>query len=99
MTISLDKLPPTGEYVKKPVTEPVEFDSIVVLNPQATVQLDLFGYTIPYSCKKCGKCFGTMRESSKHHAIFHKNRQIKKVSVNFALENFCLISTREVILS
>ena len=62
-----------------------------------TNQLDLFGFQVPYQCKKCKKCFTTMKESSKHYANFHKSKSITSISINFALENYCLVSTKEVL--
>lgn len=59
------------------------------------MQLDLDGFQIPYTCKKCGKCFATMKQSSRHHAAAHRKHTVK-VSINFALENYCLVSTKEV---
>lgn len=61
------------------------------------MQLDLDGLQVPYQCKKCSRCFATMKESSKHHARYHKAKSIKQVTINFALENYCLVSTKEVL--
>jgi len=57
-------------------------------------QIDLFGFDVPYSCKKCGRVFQTMQDSSKHHAKKHHNKIIQKTSINFTLENYCLITTK-----
>ena len=59
-------------------------------------QLDLHGDEIAYQCRKCGKCYNTMRESSHHHATAHRKIQKKTISINFALENYCLVSTKEI---
>ena len=60
-------------------------------------QLDLFGDHVPYQCRKCSKCFDTMKESSRHHALYHRHNQRKTISVNFTLENYCLVATKEII--
>jgi len=57
------------------------------------IQLDLEGFAVPYTCKKCGHSFATMQESSRHHATKHRRKE-KTESINFALENYCLISTK-----
>lgn len=60
------------------------------------IQYDLFGLPLGYSCKKCGKCFDTMKKSSAHHAHAHKKRSRK--SVNFVLENYhMVVETVEVV--
>lgn len=56
-------------------------------------QVDLFGFDV-MTCKKCGKCFDTMAQSSKHHSTKHKKITITKTSINFTLENYCLISEK-----
>ena len=56
-------------------------------------QVDLFGFDV-MTCKKCSRCFSTMIESSKHHAIRHRRTTTVKTSINFALENYCLISEK-----
>jgi len=61
-------------------------------------QLDLDGYQVPYKCKKCSKCFSTMKESSRHQIRNHKKFTKTKTSINFALENYCLISTKKEII-
>lgn len=58
------------------------------------MQLDLDGYKVPYQCKKCTKCFATMKKFSEHQARVHRIRKTK-LSINFALENYCLISTKK----
>jgi len=59
-------------------------------------QLDLWGLPLGYECRKCGKCFGTMKESSTHHARNHHKRN--KKSVNFILENWQMVAqTIEVV--
>ncbi|PBO85749.1 MAG: hypothetical protein COA77_02485 [Thaumarchaeota archaeon] len=60
------------------------------------MQLDLEGFEIPYTCKKCGRCFATMQQSSRHHARFHKNKYRKYTLINFTLENYSLVSTQEI---
>ena len=57
-------------------------------------QTDLDGFIVAYECKKCGMAFSTMKDSSRHHAIKHKRQTKKQISINFALENYCLISTK-----
>jgi len=61
-------------------------------------QQDLFGFTTPYECKICGRCFSTMKDSSRHHATKHKRQTKKQITINFALENYCLISTKVKII-
>jgi hypothetical protein len=56
-------------------------------------QVDLFGFDVMI-CKKCSRCFGTMQQSSKHHFTKHKKIIITKTSINFTLENYCLISEK-----
>lgn len=62
------------------------------------IQQDLFGFSVPYECKTCGKGFQTMKDSSQHHATKHKRHLKKQTSINFALENYCLISTKVQII-
>ncbi len=57
------------------------------------MQHDLDGYKVPYQCKKCTRCFATMKKFSEHQARVHRIRKTK-LSINFALENYCLISTK-----
>lgn len=59
------------------------------------IQLDLDGYQIPYQCKRCKLYFSTMSELKIHHAT-HRKYSKTKVTISFALENFCLISTKKV---
>ncbi len=60
------------------------------------MQQDLWGLPLGYECKKCGKGFATMKESSKHHARNHHKR-VKK-SINFILENYQMtVQTIEVL--
>ena len=54
-------------------------------------QVDLFGFDV-MQCTKCSRCFGTMQQSLKHHAITHRKQTITKTTINFTLENYCLIS-------
>ena len=54
-------------------------------------QVVLFGFDV-MTCKKCSRYFSKMKESSKHHATTHKKITITKTSINFTLENYCLIS-------
>ncbi len=56
-------------------------------------QVDLLGFDV-MKCKKCSRCFSTMAESSKHHIKKHKKTTITKTSINFTLENYCLVSTK-----
>ena len=60
-----------------------------------STQMTLDGDECGYSCK-CGKCFSTMSDFSKHQHKVH--RQIK-TSINFVLENYKMqcISKWEVI--
>ena len=60
-------------------------------------QLDLDGYQVAYQCRKCSRCFNTMKEQSRHHLTKHRNNLITKVSINFALENYKMISTKEIV--
>jgi len=55
-------------------------------------QLTLEGFKAAYTCR-CGKCFDTMSELKKHHA--RHSRKVK-VRINFVLENYKMISTKEI---
>ena len=57
--------------------------------------LDLFGFQVPYQCKRCKRYFSTMSEIKIYQAT-HKKYSKTKVTVSFALENFCLVSTRHM---
>ena len=59
------------------------------------IQLDLVGYQIPYQCKRCKRFFSTMSEI-KIHQVTHKKYSKTKVTISFALENFCVISTKRI---
>lgn len=61
-------------------------------------QVDLLGFDV-MTCKKCGRCFETMKESSKHHVTKHRKITIKKISINFALENYCIMSEKTTIVT
>ena len=56
-------------------------------------QVDLFGFDV-MQCTKCSKCFESMQQSSKHHARIHRKQIITKITINFTLENYCLISEK-----
>ncbi len=56
-------------------------------------QVDLFGFDV-MECRKCSRCFGTMEQSSRHHSISHRKITSTRTSINFTLENYCLISEK-----
>jgi len=59
-------------------------------------QLDLFGFPVGYTCHKCGKSFNDMSAVVRHAKRIHKNKPETTTQINFALENYCLISTKKV---
>jgi len=61
------------------------------------MQLDLDGFSVPYTCKQCGRCSATMKEQSKHHAKHHKKKFRRYTLINFTLENYSLVSTTEIL--
>lgn len=60
-------------------------------------QLDLDGLPVGYTCHKCGKSFNDMSAVVRHSKRQHKPKQETITHINFALENYCLISTKQVI--
>ena len=62
------------------------------------IQTTLDGSLIGYSCHKCGRCYQDMAAVVRHAKRVHKPKKEIITHQNFALENYCLISTRTMVI-
>lgn len=65
---------------------------------ETLIQKTLDGFDASYHCKKCTKTFETMSKMIQHSKRAHKKKPEIVTHINFALENFKLVSTKTVIV-
>ncbi len=61
------------------------------------MQLTLDDEPAAYRCHKCTRCFDTMSAVVRHSKRAHRPEPDVITNINFALENYCLVSTKQVV--